>query len=447
VATNVALKGFGRLKLAATLNIEDNGDSNPNLYQTTLNLSALGLIKPVSSVTFTKPAASGTTAILALSGMASSIPLAAPTGLKALPGTNATVQLSWNASAGATNYTVRISTVSGSNYVTVGKTTTPTFGVSGLANGSTYYFVVSAAGTVSVSPDSAPVSAMPGSYLGWAVGPSPLAYWPLNETGGNVAYEILRGSNGVYGGSTTFTSSGVVGAGFEPPHRAVFYNGSSSYTQIPRVIGATNFSIVFWLRTSATAGSGQWYNGSVLVDAEVGGATGDFGVALVGNKVGFGVGNPDTTLTSFGVVNNGIWHQVVATRDSGNGRMTLYIDGKWDSSVVAPTGIKTNAPAMRLGSLQTGVNFFNGYLSDVAMYDRVLTTNQIATLFSAAGGLFYNVTLTNQMIGNALRLSWPGNGKLLEAANLAGPWTTNASLSPVTIQPNQTQRFYRIRTQ
>jgi len=445
VATNVALQGFGRVRLGGSLAIEDNGDSNPNLYQTTINLAVLGLTKPIASLTFTKPIG-GTTAILAVSGMPNSIPVAPPPGLRALPGTNATVQLTWSPSAGATNYFVKSSSVSGSNYVTVGQTTATNFIVGGLANGSTYYFVVTAVGTVSESANSSQVSAMPGSYLGWAINPNLLAYWPLNETSGSIASDVIRGSNGAYGGSYSFTTSGAVGAGFGSPHRAVFYNGSSAYTQIPRLIGATNFSIVFWVRTSATAGGGQWYNGSGLVDGEVGGATGDFGVALVGNKVGFGVGNPDTTLASTTAINNGVWHQVAVTRDAGSGQMSIFIDGGGDASMVGPTGIRTNPPNLRLGSLQTGVNFFNGYLSDVAVYDRVLTTNQIATLYSAATGRFYDVTLTNQMIGGILRLSWPGNGKLLEAANLVGPWTTNPAVSPVNIVPSLPQQFYRIRT-
>jgi hypothetical protein len=83
----------------------------------------------------------------------------------------------------------------------------------------------------------------------------------------------------------------------------------------------------------------------------------------------------------------------------------------------------------------------------VAVYPEVLTTNQIATLYSAATGLFYNITLTNQFSGGNLVLSWPGNGKLLQSTNLAGPWTTNVSASPVTVTPAAPQQFYRVLTQ
>lgn len=69
--TNVALQGFGRLKLGqATLPTEDPGWNNPNLYQTTIDLARRGLNQPIESVTFTAPGIAGTTAtaVLALSG-------------------------------------------------------------------------------------------------------------------------------------------------------------------------------------------------------------------------------------------------------------------------------------------------------------------------------------------------------------------------------------------
>ncbi|MGC3958510.1 MAG: LamG domain-containing protein [Verrucomicrobiota bacterium] len=450
VVTNVAIQGFGRLRLGANLVIDDNGASNPNLYQTTVNLAALGLSMPVASITFSNRTSAGaneTAAILGLSGMPASVPLQPPTGVTAIPGTNATVRLSWSPVTGATNYNIRQSFSSGSGYAVVASTNGTSITITGLANGYTYYFVISAQGTLNESPNSSPVNAMPGSYLGWAFSLNPIAYWPLNETAGPTAYEVVRGSNGVYSGGFTLTTGGATGAGFGNPHRIVFFNGASGYAQVPRVIGNTNFSITFWMRTAATGGTPNWYNGQGLVDGEVGGSTGDFGLALVGSKVSFGVGNPDTTLTSVKTVNDNQWHQVIATRDAGSGTMALYVDGKLDNSTTGPTGSRTSSPALRFGSLQTGVNFFNGSMSDVAFYQQVLTSNQIATLYSSASGIFYDVTLTNRISGGNLVLNWIGNGRLLEATNLLGPWTTNASTSPVTVTPNQPQQFYRIQTQ
>jgi len=127
--------------------------------------------------------------------------------------------------------------------------------------------------------------------------------------------------------------------------------------------------------------------------------------------------------------------------------MTLYLDGKKDSSETGPTGVRTNSTVLHLGSIASGGGYYVGYLSDVALYPRLLTTNQIATLYSAASGLFYDIPLTNQLSGSNLILSWRGNGQLLETTNLAGPWTTNTAASPVTVTPTAAQQFFRVRTQ
>src|SRR5262249_14937074 len=69
--TNVAIQGFGRLKLGARWRPQDNGQVNPNMYQPTLNLAALGINQPITSITFTKPsgaASQQTTGIFAVSG-------------------------------------------------------------------------------------------------------------------------------------------------------------------------------------------------------------------------------------------------------------------------------------------------------------------------------------------------------------------------------------------
>jgi hypothetical protein len=94
-----------------------------------------------------RPAASGT-------------PPAAPTGVTATSG-NAQVSLSWTASAGASSYHVRRSTTSGSGYVQIAAPTITSYTDTGLVNGMTYYYVVSALNTAGESPNSTQVSAVP----------------------------------------------------------------------------------------------------------------------------------------------------------------------------------------------------------------------------------------------------------------------------------------------
>jgi fibronectin type 3 domain-containing protein len=92
-------------------------------------------------------------------------PPAAPTGLTATPG-NTTVTLNWSSVSGAATYNVLRSTTSGSGYATVASALgNTTYTDTGLTNGSTYYYVVSATNAGGTSPNSAEVSAIPAQTL------------------------------------------------------------------------------------------------------------------------------------------------------------------------------------------------------------------------------------------------------------------------------------------
>ena len=83
-----------------------------------------------------------------------------PTGLKATAG-DGQVALSWNAALGASSYHVKRATVSGGPYTTIASPTSTTYTNTGLTNGTTYYYVVSAVNSIGESPNSSQVAATP----------------------------------------------------------------------------------------------------------------------------------------------------------------------------------------------------------------------------------------------------------------------------------------------
>ena len=87
-------------------------------------------------------------------------PPAVPTGLTATAG-NQQVALTWNASSGATSYNVGRATATGGPYTTLSSPTTTNYTDSTVANGTTYYYVVSAANSAGTSANSSQVSATP----------------------------------------------------------------------------------------------------------------------------------------------------------------------------------------------------------------------------------------------------------------------------------------------
>ena len=84
----------------------------------------------------------------------------APTGLTATPG-NTQVALSWTASAGATSYNVKRATVSGGPYTIIAGSNSTSYTDTGLTNGTTYYYVVTAVNSIGESGNSSQVSATP----------------------------------------------------------------------------------------------------------------------------------------------------------------------------------------------------------------------------------------------------------------------------------------------
>ena len=88
-------------------------------------------------------------------------PPATPAGLTATAG-NAQVVLSWSAASGAASYNVKRATTTGGPYTTIATGVAgTTFTNTGLTNGTTYFFVVSAVNANGQSANSAQVSATP----------------------------------------------------------------------------------------------------------------------------------------------------------------------------------------------------------------------------------------------------------------------------------------------
>lgn len=87
---------------------------------------------------------------------------AVPSGLVATAG-DTTVSLTWTAVSGATSYHVKRSTTSGSGYTQIAAPTAASFGDSGLTNGTTYFYVVSALNSAGETGNSSQASATPAS--------------------------------------------------------------------------------------------------------------------------------------------------------------------------------------------------------------------------------------------------------------------------------------------
>jgi F5/8 type C domain/Fibronectin type III domain len=165
-----------------------------------------------------------------------------PTGLMATPG-NAQVALSWNASTGATSYNVKRSTTSGGPYTTITNVTTTSDTDTGLSNGTTYYYVVSALNTNGESANSSQVSATPGPP------PTPTG---LTATPGNA--QVALSWNSSTGATSYNVKNSTTNGG---PYTTITNVTTTSYTDTGLVNGTTYYFVV-----SALNAAGESTNSS-----------------------------------------------------------------------------------------------------------------------------------------------------------------------------------------
>jgi hypothetical protein len=174
---------------------------------------------------------------------------AAPIGLAATAG-NQQVGLTWASSSSATSYHVKRSTVSGGPYTQAGSASSTNYSDKGLANGTSYFYVVSAVNASGESPDSSQASATPVSS---ALAPQiPAVPTALVATEGNQQVSLTWTASS--GATSYYVKRASTSGG---PYTQLVAPASNSYTNTGLTNGTTYFYVV-----SAVNATGESANSS-----------------------------------------------------------------------------------------------------------------------------------------------------------------------------------------
>jgi Laminin G domain. len=118
---------------------------------------------------------------------------------------------------------------------------------------------------------------------------------------------------------------------------------------LPVNIGATDFTIEFWLRFQAgqnpsgpcQESGDNWINGNIIFDRDIfgGGDYGDFGISLYGGRIAFGVNNGSSGYTICGntALAADTWHHIAVVRLT-SGQMRIFVNGVLDRQYNGPAG-------------------------------------------------------------------------------------------------------------
>jgi hypothetical protein len=160
------------------------------------------------------------------------------------------------------------------------------------------------------------------------------------------------------------------------------FNGINNYITLTRPV-QDDFTLSCWFKTLQSFGtSDSWYNGAGLIDGEVAGTANDFGLTIGSGKILFGTGNSDTTITSSLTYNDNNWHQATSTRVKSTGVIVLYVDGIQVATATGGTNSLTAPTSLRIGSIQTNINFFSGSIANVQIYNKALSATEIQTNYN-----------------------------------------------------------------
>jgi len=220
-----------------------------------------------------------------------------------------------------------------------------------------------------------------------------VAYWTMDnaDTTGGVMVDKTGNYNGTITGVAT-GAAGVVGEAYD-------FTGTSDYVDVDASFKLPRYALTVqqWFKLPASS-SNEWSvsqeAGTSSNDQEafrtshMYGSTSKSGVELHTDPADGDL----YSVFSQNALDDGAWHHLVFTYDAANSNLSLYVDGEFQGSATTDGNAVGNYQAqLRLGMRAAGTNVvYNGYLDEVAVWNRTLTPAEIQQLYNNGTGLSYS---------------------------------------------------------
>jgi len=280
-------------------------------------------------------------------------------------------------------------------------------------------------------------------------------------TGGLVAHWKFNGNvgdssgNGLHG-TPIFMSYGVGKNG--NPNNAAVFDGSKTYVSVPYQanMNVTNYTICAIVKPMGYyAGDCQT---NVILSRGTPNASSSYGLHFSDHAFDNSCSTADTSKNVFAstagttvgaasqwqytptIVSNN-WYTVIAT--FRNDTMKIYVNGQLKSRFVKAVGaLGTSTEGILLGATYNGTtgaypNWFNGYMDDLRLYNRVLSDDEIRYY---SYGLYFTPTAPSVLCKNVTYTTpfstvdnfMTGNSFTLQLSNASGSFSTPTTLNVVT---------------
>jgi hypothetical protein len=165
------------------------------------------------------------------------------------------------------------------------------------------------------------------------------------------------------------------------PDSAYDFNGvdDSVYIANDNTLDAEDMTVSFWVKTSDTGDSLDWWGSTFIFDRDQPGFGNPGWAVTLGNGDGtvvFVAGDND--LQSNTDIGDDAWHHVALLKNSTH--KYIFIDGVKDNSE-PDAGTISNNEDIYIGSEGGNDDYFNGIIDEVKIYNKTLTTQEILSLY------------------------------------------------------------------
>jgi hypothetical protein len=300
-----------------------------------------------------------------------------------------------------------------------------------------------------------------------------VGWWPFN---GNANDESGNGNHGTVNGATLTTDrNGNINSAYS-------FDGINNYISVDNNIISfdfgdnQSFSISLWVKTSYSC-SNTNYCGGIL--SKMGVNTSNIGYQIgynSTNKWNLEYNTNSVVQSPIHYYNNNIvdnqWHMITTCIDKVNNKIYFYTDGVLTNTVSQNWFYKktTNQNPLYFGRLRGGDYYYNGFIDDISIHNRVLTQQEITALYTSTPpctnptatitpegnttfcqGGFVNL---NASTGINYTYQWYNNGQIINGAttstyqaNTTGNYTvkvmdgtcsTTSTITTVFVNPNPT---------
>jgi len=200
-----------------------------------------------------------------------------------------------------------------------------------------------------------------------------------------LAYYKLDGNSNDSVGSNNGTDTSISYVSGKINQSALFNGTNSSVTLTISQIPTNTITYNYWIKSSSTT----YQN---IIRGEKLGMLSTIYLNKVRNYLYNGTWNTSDSNTS---VNDGNWHMVTVTYNGSS--IKTYIDGVLDKTDTISITLTSPSTDFWFGrEISAGQAVLNGYLDEVGLWSRALSSTEVTQLYNSGAGLAYPFSAASQ---------------------------------------------------